>query len=422
MAVGCLEPQAEAVTVNSLADLAIGRVVGTGLTAHVHVAALRSDGTRCALKVIDQSGVAGEKAAAGILREKEILLAARGSPGVVRLFGTLKDAGNLYFVLEYLDGGELLWHMRRGRRRGQSPGPTAANAVLCRPEPFLRAAPGIDADAARIVTGSVVLALGHLYDELGVLYRDLKPTNLLFSSFGVLKLVDFGHAKQLTASPAENERSSSLVGTRHYHAPETVQGEPHGASAQLWALGVLIAEMINGVPPFWSQAEGQAGSAAERGGEAALSHGCELTQEDVSVDGGKLAHQDVGHSERHVGGRRVLHREEPRAPSLEIEQLILAAAPDLSRLPPGPRSLAASLLVADPVARLAAWPALYQSVRGSDWLAGLDWAAVGAGRLVAALDYRAHVAEAAEIDGIALEEALTEGLDDRAFESWGEVE
>lgn len=382
---GRCEPPAAAVAVSSLAELAIGRIIGTGLTAHVHVAALRSDGTRCALKVIDRSAVAGEKAAACILREKEILLAARGSPSVVHLFGTLKDAGSLYFVLEYLDGGELLWHMRRGRRYGRPPGPTAAHAGSCQPEAPPRASPGIDAAAARIVTGSVVLALGHLYDELRVLYRDLKPTNLLFSSSGVLKLVDFGHAKRLTSSPPEDERSSSLVGTRHYHAPETVRGEPHGVSAQLWALGVLVAEMVNGVPPFWPRAEGQAGPVGERGGDA---------------------------------GRG----SQPRAPDLELQEQILAAAPDLASLPLGPRSLAASLLVADPVARLAAWPCVYQSLRGSDWLAGLDWAAVGAGRLVANLDYRAHRDEAAEIDGIPLEDALPDGPDNRAFESWGEVE
>jgi serine/threonine protein kinase len=373
--------------VSSIAELAIGRIVGTGLTAHVHVAALRSDGTHCALKVIDRSSVAGEKAAACILREKEILLAARGSPGVVRLFGTLKDAGSLYFVLEYLDGGELLWHMRRGWRHGRPPGPTAAHADSRRPESPPRSTRGIDPAVARIVTGSVVLALGHLYDELRILYRDLKPTNVLLSSSGVLKLVDFGHAKRLTASAPEDERSYSLVGTRHYHAPETVRGEPHGVPAQLWALGVLVAEMINGVPPFWPQTKGGAGSVGEREGDA--------------------------------GPRR---GSQPRAPDLELERLILTATPDLSSLPPAPRSLAASLLTADPVARLAAWPSVYQSVRGSDWLAGLDWAAIGAGRLVADLDYRAHADEAAEIDGISIDEELHRGPGGCDFEHWDEVE
>jgi len=199
--------------VASLEELTIGRVVGTGAAGRVHVAVVRRSGARCALKVIEKSRVAGEKDLARLLTEKEVLAAARDAPGVVRFFGTLQDATSLYFVLEYLDGGELLWHMRRTRRRSPATASAASDASMARP----RCAHGIDAAAARIVTGSLVLALEHLSDHLSILYRDLKPTNCLFSRSGVLKLVDFGHAKRMSgASPRIDGLGASALSTEAY--------------------------------------------------------------------------------------------------------------------------------------------------------------------------------------------------------------
>lgn len=367
-----------------LDELLLGRQIGRGLTCTVLVGARRSDGARCALKVIERRCVTGEKAALRILREKEALLAAYDAPGVVRLLGTLKDEARLYFVLEYLNGGELLWHIRRGGQRGQSPAAvTSGNASVGDEAQGLRAT-GIDAAAARIVTGSVVLALDHLYDRLSLLYRDLKPTNILFTANGVLKLVDFGHAKFITACPKEAEASSSLIGTRHYHAPEVIRGEAHGVAAQLWALGVLIAEMVDGQPPFWSNDSQSIGLYAANGG---YRH-----REDVG--------QDV-HS--------------------QLELSILAAAPDLGSLPEGPRTLVESLLIPDPTKRLAAWPKVYQSVKSSEWLMGLEWEALSQGKLVANLEYHMHAEEIAEVEGIFLEGELSEAPKYGAFESWDGV-
>ena len=297
-----------------LEDLVRGRPTGRGLTCTAILCAQRQTRERYVLKVVEKATLS-RNGLDNIYREKEHLSTLTHA-GIVRFHRTLKDDACLYFLLEHLDGGTLLWHLRR-----------AAGGRLAE-------------EAARRVVGGVLLPLRYMLDEAGVLYRDLKPTNIMFTAGGRLKLIDFGHAKKIEAG----ERSTSICGTPHYHAPETVRGEPHGAMAQLWALGVLLFELLNGTPPFW-----------EAGGDAA-------------------------------------------APPLREQ--ILAAAPALEKLPDGARPLAAALLTADEADRAAAFPAGYASVAEHAWFGGLDWEALGAGRCVAELDFAAAAAAARADDGL----------------------
>ncbi len=266
--------------------------------------AVGPDGVAYALKAIEKAKIRGEAGLARIYREKE-LLGALSHPGIVKMHTTLKDETHLYFLLELLDGGELLWHMRRALRRRVPP----SQAAIC--------------------LGALLLPLRHL-ERAGVLYRDLKPTNIVFSSSGRLKLIDFGHAKRV----APGERSSSLCGTPHFHAPEIVRGEPHGQPAQLWALGVLLVEILTGRPPFW--------------------------------EGAGLP---------------------------PLNEQILAADPDYVPVPTEARGLASSLLVADEVERSARFPGGYGDVMRHEWLAALDWEAIEAGACVPDFEYDAHARE-----------------------------
>lgn len=83
--------------------------------------------------------------------------------------------------------------------------------------------------------------------KLNIIYRDLKPENLLLTKSGHVKLTDFGLA---TKRKENNQKSYTLVGTTEYLAPEILRKEGHSYEVDLWTLGILIYEMITGKTPF----------------------------------------------------------------------------------------------------------------------------------------------------------------------------
>lgn len=153
--------------------------------------------------------------------ERAILESINRHPYVVKLFYAFQDQEKLYLILEYAQGGELFTRMLT---EGMFPEETAA-----------------------FYMAEMILALHHLHNTVGVVYRDLKPENCLLDADGHLLLTDFGLSKVAVDG---DYRCRSMTGTLEYMAPEVVQQQSYGAEVDWWSFGVLGFEMLVGHSPF----------------------------------------------------------------------------------------------------------------------------------------------------------------------------
>lgn len=165
-----------------------------------------------AMKVLTKTEVVRLKQVEHINCERSIL-GAVDNAGIVNLFCTFQDSLNIYMLLEFVQGGELFSHLRRAVR--------------------------FSADVSRFYAANIILVLEYLHNR-NLIYRDLKPENLLLDSSGYLKVTDFGFAKYVP------DRTFTLCGTPEYLAPEIINSAGHGKAADWWAFGVLLFEMLCG--------------------------------------------------------------------------------------------------------------------------------------------------------------------------------
>ncbi len=201
----------------------VGRV-GQGGIGRVYLAEQRGLDRRVALKVIRPERRSDPVTAARFEREARAV-GRISSPHVVTTYDSGRDErGDLYIAMELLEGESLADRMQSG------PELTVLEAATI---------------AAAIAKG---LRAAH---EAGVLHRDLKPANVFLCADGNVKVLDFGIAKLLDEQPADALTSvHRILGTPVYMSPEAVRRLPLGPTTDLYALGVLLFEMIAGQPPF----------------------------------------------------------------------------------------------------------------------------------------------------------------------------
>lgn len=209
-------------------DFEMLRVVGQGAFGKVFQVRKRDTGEIFAMKVMRKDRIV-ERDHKDYVRAERDVLTAVVHPYIVTLRYSFQTPHKLYLVLDFLNGGHLFFQLYR---QG-----TFEEAL------------------ARLYTAEIVLAIAHLHG-LGFVHRDLKPENVLLDSEGHIKVTDFGLAK-INISDAEHERTNSFIGTMEYMAPEIISAKGHGKAVDWWSVGVLLFEMLCGVPPFRAKGRNQ---------------------------------------------------------------------------------------------------------------------------------------------------------------------
>lgn len=204
----------------TLDELEVIATLGIGGFGRVELVQTTKDKRTYALKCLKKKHIIDTRQQEHIHSEKKIMSQAN-SPFICKLYRTFKDRKYVYMLLELCLGGEL-WSILRDRG--------------C-----------FDDSTSRFFVACVVEAVEYLHSR-GIVYRDLKPENLLLNKDGYIKLVDFGFAKRI----GFGRKTWTFCGTPEYVAPEIILNKGHDLSADCWSLGILIFELLTGSPPFYA--------------------------------------------------------------------------------------------------------------------------------------------------------------------------
>ena len=175
-----------------------------------------------ALKTMKKKQIVEFKLQKNIVYEAEVQKMCH-HPFILHLISTYQDQHTLYMLLEFVQGGELFSLLSTYQERGKHLAP----------------------EQARMYAASVLDAFIYLH-SMEIIYRDLKPENLLLDTDGYIRVVDFGFAKQVP----RGSKTFTLCGTPEYLAPEVAVRKGHNTGADYWGIGILIFEMMTGSTPF----------------------------------------------------------------------------------------------------------------------------------------------------------------------------
>lgn len=199
------------------------RRVGRGGMAEVFLARDRLLDRPVAIKILFPEFATDPSFVARFRREAQ-RAANLNHPNIVGVYDWGKERGTYYIVMEYVDGQSV--------------------------SEILRADGPFPAKRAAQIAADTAAALGFAHQK-DVVHRDVKPGNILITRNGEVKVADFGIARAMTSSSEENlTQTGSVMGTATYFSPEQAQGKPVDARTDLYALGVVLYEMVSGKPPY----------------------------------------------------------------------------------------------------------------------------------------------------------------------------
>ncbi|CUM63172.1 uncharacterized protein PRCAT00000740001 [Priceomyces carsonii] len=217
-----------------LDDFQFLAVLGKGNFGKVMLAESRHTQNLCAIKVLKKDFIVENDEADSVKSEKRVFLTANKEmhPFLLNLHCCFQTENRIYFVMEYISGGDLMWHIQKSR---------------------------FSAKRAKFYACEVVLALKYFHEN-GIVYRDLKLDNILLTTKGHIKIADYGLCKE---KMWYKNTTSTFCGTPEFMAPEIIAGKPYDRSVDWWAFGVLLFQMLLCQSPFKGDDEDEIFNAIE---------------------------------------------------------------------------------------------------------------------------------------------------------------
>ena len=201
-------------------------LVGKGSFGKVFLVTTKHSSEYFAMKALKKDVVLQDDDVECTMFERDVCMLGNRNPYLTKLYCTFQNEEFLFFLMEFLNGGDLMFHIVESKKFTE--------------------------DRARFYAAEILCGLQFLHNE-GIIYRDLKLDNVLLDSQGHCKISDFGMCKKI---PPDG-KAQTFCGTPDYIAPEILKGQMYNFSVDFWSFGVLLYEMLTGYSPFHGEDEEQ---------------------------------------------------------------------------------------------------------------------------------------------------------------------
>ena len=204
-----------------LKDLDNIKELGSGNFGSVNLVRNKKNKQFYAIKALDLDQIKKENLEVCVELEKNVLLKT-DHPFIMKMVKYLKNENYIFFINEYIKGKEL-WDV-------------------------IRDIGLLNKEQTQFYIASILLAINHLHKKK-IIYRDIKPENVMVSVKGYIKIIDFGTVKEI------EDRTSTIIGTSHYMAPEISKGEGYSFEVDIWSIAICMYEFFCGKLPFGEEFE-----------------------------------------------------------------------------------------------------------------------------------------------------------------------